>query len=81
VHARLAVGCCADGRRGRARRITTAACANGAPDPILLAVAHGELALARGDRVMRRTSPVDPDGQVDPVLILEGREDLPAVFA
>jgi hypothetical protein len=25
-----------------ARRITTRACANGAPDPILLAVAHGE---------------------------------------
>jgi len=26
----LVVGCCADGRRGRARRITTGACANGA---------------------------------------------------
>src|SRR5213078_1104945 len=34
AHARLAVGCYADGRRGRARRITAAPCANGAPDPI-----------------------------------------------
>ena len=50
------MGCCADGRRSRARRITTAACADGvryvreqhlpilitvaASDPILLAVAH-----------------------------------------
>jgi hypothetical protein len=67
VHARLAVGCCADGRRDRARRITTGACANGAryvrgqraaypdhgrgTDPILLAVAHGGLALASRDPV------------------------------
>jgi hypothetical protein len=58
AYTRLAVGCCADGRRSRARRITAAACADrvryvrgqqlpilvtvAASDPILLAVAHGE---------------------------------------
>ena len=61
-----AVGCYADGRRGRARRITTEACANparyvrdntrpiqitGAPRPHPLADAHGDLALACRDRV------------------------------
>jgi hypothetical protein len=77
-HARLAGGCCADGRRSRARRITTESCASGAryvrdktrpvvvtvaaSDPILLAVAPDELALASGDRAARRTSTsVAPD--------------------